>query len=83
MAHTTTIHNKSNHEQEFEIHGYNGNRNQKVSANGDFKFQTPDGTSGAVITLHEGHEGEQVEITKHGYMGMSCHASRYTKVHRS
>lgn len=67
--HTITIHNKANHTQEFEVHGYNGNKNIKVASNASVVLQAPDHTSGAIIALHDGHEGEQAEITKDGWQG--------------
>jgi len=69
MAHVTTIRNTSHHIQEFEVHGWNQNQNINVPAISESRIETPDGTSGAIIALHEGHEGEQVEMTKHGYLG--------------
>ena len=70
MSHSITIHNKSGHAQEFEIHGWNNNQNMTVEANSTSDIQAPDGSSGAIIALHDGHEGEQAEITKNGFMGM-------------
>lgn len=69
MSHTLTIHNKSPHNQEFEVHGWNNNRNILVSAHSSTNINAPDGSSGAIIALHDGHEGEQAEITKKGYGG--------------
>ena len=66
MSHTLTIHNKSPHNQEFEVHGWNNNRNILVSAHSSTNINAPDGSSGAIIALHDGHEGEQAEITKKG-----------------
>ena len=59
-----TIHNKSAHDQEVEVHGWNDNQNVTVGGGQQVDFDAPDGTSGAVIFLHDGHEGEQAEITK-------------------
>ena len=67
--HTVTIHNRGHNKQEFEIHGYNDNKNVTVGGGQKFSFQAADGTSGAVIALHDGHEGEQAEITKSGFGG--------------
>ena len=67
--HFINIHNKSGHSQEFECHGYNDNKNITVAAHGKVVLPAKDGTSGAIIALHEGHEGEQAEITKNGFGG--------------
>jgi hypothetical protein len=69
--HTINIHNKSGRDQTFEVHGWNNNHNITVKAGQTFKIPAPDGSSGAIIALHDGHEGEQVEITKNGYGGKS------------
>ncbi|OTA58809.1 hypothetical protein K449DRAFT_467022 [Hypoxylon sp. EC38] len=67
--HYLKIHNRSNHPQTFQCHGYNGNKDLTIAANGQASIEAPDGTSGAIIAVHEGQIGEQCEITKHGYMG--------------
>ncbi|KAI2784515.1 hypothetical protein F4815DRAFT_456117 [Daldinia loculata] len=67
--HFLKIHNRSNHEQTFQCHGYNGNKDLKIKANGQANLEAPDGSSGAIIAVHEGVIGEQCEITKHGWMG--------------
>lgn len=69
MSHTIFIHNKSDHDQTFEIHGWNNNQNMTVPANATWTIDAPDGSSGAIIALHDGHEGEQAEITKNGFGG--------------
>ena len=66
-----TIHNKSGKNQEFECHGYNNNKNITVGGGKRVSFDAPDHTSGAIIALHDGHEGEQAEITKCGWQGQS------------
>lgn len=71
MSHTVFIHNKSGHDQEFEVHGWNNNQNMVVGANSTSSINAPDGSSGAIIALHDGHEGEQAEITKNGSGGTS------------
>jgi hypothetical protein len=71
MSHTIFIHNKSNHDQTFEVHGWMNNQNLMVRAGCVASIIAPDGSSGAVIALHDGHEGEQAEITKHGFQGGS------------
>ncbi|KAI1452487.1 hypothetical protein F4805DRAFT_27724 [Annulohypoxylon moriforme] len=67
--HYLKIHNRSNHPQTFQCHGYNGNKDLTINANGQASIEAADGTSGAIIAVHEGIIGEQCEITKHGYMG--------------
>ncbi|KAI2464283.1 hypothetical protein F4781DRAFT_413640 [Annulohypoxylon bovei var. microspora] len=67
--HYLQIHNRSNHPQTFQCHGYNDNKNLTINANGKSSIQAPDGTSGAIIAVHDNIIGEQCEITKHGYMG--------------
>ena len=68
--HYINVHNKSNHDQEFEVHGWNDNKNITVKPHATVVLHAEDRSSGAVIALHDGHEGEQAEITKDGYMGM-------------
>lgn len=65
-AHTIFVRNMSGKPQEFEVHGWNNNKNITVGAHGESKISAPDGSSGAIIALHDGHEGEQAEITKNG-----------------
>ncbi|MCJ1397815.1 hypothetical protein MMC11_001011 [Xylographa trunciseda] len=67
--HYINIHNKSGHDQEFEVHGWNDNKNIVVKPNANAALHAEDRSSGAIIALHDGHEGEQAEITKDGYMG--------------
>ena len=67
--HSINIHNKSNHDQEFEVHGWNENRNVVVKPHATVVLHAADKSSGAIIALHDGHEGEQAEITKDGFMG--------------
>lgn len=69
MVHYINIHNMSGHDQEFEVHGWNNNKNITVKANSTAVIPAPDKTSGAIIALHDGHEGEQAEITKDGFEG--------------
>jgi hypothetical protein len=71
MSRTIFINNRSGHNQEFEVHGWNGNKNMVVAANRTATITAKDGSSGAIIALHNGHEGEQAEITKHGFEGES------------
>lgn len=69
MSRTIFIHNKSGNNQEFEIHGWNENKNMVVKAHSTTTISARDGSSGAIIALHDGHEGEQAEITKKGFGG--------------
>ncbi|KAK7720933.1 hypothetical protein SLS64_001226 [Diaporthe eres] len=62
------INNISGHDQLFYIHGW-GQNDTTVGAGQMFTFDAPDGTSGAIIAVHEGREGEQVEVTKAGWGG--------------
>lgn len=67
--HNIIIQNHSDGAQEFEVHGYNNNHNVTVAPHGSSRIPAPDHTSGAIIALHDGHEGEQAEITKDGWQG--------------
>ena len=63
------ITNKSGHPQVFEVHGWNHNLNITVRARSTSTLSAPDKSSGAIIALHDGHEGEQAEITFNGFGG--------------
>lgn len=63
------ITNKSGHDQAFEVHGWNHNLNITVKSHGVSRIHAADKSSGAIIALHEGHEGEQAEITFNGFGG--------------
>ncbi|KAL8837233.1 MAG: hypothetical protein Q9170_002606 [Blastenia crenularia] len=63
------ITNKSNHPQVFEVHGWNHNLNITVHPHATSTLSAPDKSSGAIIALHDGHEGEQAEITFNGFGG--------------
>ncbi|KAI4106718.1 MAG: hypothetical protein LQ339_002909 [Xanthoria mediterranea] len=64
------ITNKSGHPQKFLCHGFNGNKDLVVNAHGKATIQAPDHqNSGAIIAVHDGHEGEQAEITFNGFGG--------------
>ncbi|KAL8840883.1 MAG: hypothetical protein Q9170_001147 [Blastenia crenularia] len=67
MSHNIFVQNLSGHDQEFEVHGWNNNQNMVVGAGQTSTINAPDGSSGAIIALHDGHEGEQAEITKNGF----------------
>ena len=63
------IHNKSGHPQPFEVHGWNHNLDITVKAHSTSTLHALDKSSGAIIALHNGHEGEQAEITFDGFGG--------------
>ncbi|KAL9003660.1 MAG: hypothetical protein Q9188_003483 [Gyalolechia gomerana] len=63
------ITNKSPHPQVFEVHGWNHNLNITVKPHSTSTLSAPDKSSGAIIALHDGHEGEQAEITFNGFGG--------------
>ena len=68
--HLININNQSGHDQVFEVHGWNNNKNLTVKAHGSSVLHAEDKSSGAIIALHDGHEGEQAEITKDGFGGV-------------
>ena len=62
------IYNASSHDQSFEVHGFNNSQNVTVKGHAISIIPCPGPVkSGAVIALHEGHEGEQAEITFNGW----------------
>ena len=67
--HYIKVHNKSHHEQEFEVHDFNNDKNIVIKPGATTVLPAPDHASGAIIALHQGHEGEQAEITKDGFGG--------------
>jgi len=67
--HTIYVTNMADHDQKFEVHGWNNNNNLTVNPGTTAAIEAEDGTSGAIIALHDGHEGEQAEITKNGWGG--------------
>lgn len=69
MSHNINITNLSGHDQDFEFHGWNSNQNMTVPAGQTSVISAADGSSGAIIALHYGFEGEQAEITKDGFGG--------------
>ena len=71
MSHNINITNLSDHNQEFEVHGWNDNQNMTIPPRQTSVIRAADGSSGAIIALHYGLEGEQAEITKDGFGGMS------------
>ena len=77
MSRKIFITNLSGQDQEFEIHGWNDNRNMTVRAHSTNTLDAKDGSSGAIIALHDGHEGEQAEITKNGFGG-TCNGTKRT-----
>ncbi|MCJ1428979.1 hypothetical protein MMC29_006892 [Sticta canariensis] len=63
------ITNKSGHNQEFEVHGWNHSLSIVVKPHSTSKIHAADKSSGAIIAVHDGHEGEQAEITFNGFGG--------------
>lgn len=63
---TIFVKNLSDHPQRFQVHGWNGNKDIVVPAKKQLTIPAPDGSSGAIIAVHDGHIGEQAEITKKG-----------------
>lgn len=65
-----TVRNDSSHDQTFEVHGFlNNPPTITVKHNGGTaKVHSPDHqkVSGAIIAVHDGHEGEQAEVTFNG-----------------
>jgi hypothetical protein len=66
---TLIVRNMSGHDQRFQVHGWNNNQDIVVKAHQEHHIEAKDGSSGAVIAVHDGQIGEQAEITKCGYMG--------------
>ncbi|KAL8678858.1 MAG: hypothetical protein Q9224_007081, partial [Gallowayella concinna] len=66
------ITNKSNQPKTFDVHGWNNNQNITVKPHSTTTLTAPGApatSSGAIIALHGGHEGEQAEITFNGFEG--------------
>ncbi|KAL8920503.1 MAG: hypothetical protein Q9208_006253 [Pyrenodesmia sp. 3 TL-2023] len=64
------ITNKSDHPQKFYVRGWNNNADLIVKPRSKSTIQAPSHTnSGAIIAVHDGHEGEQAEITFNGFEG--------------
>ncbi|KAL8830199.1 MAG: hypothetical protein Q9191_001560 [Dirinaria sp. TL-2023a] len=63
------IHNKSDHPQAFEVHGWNHDLDITVKPHATSTLHGPDKSSGAIIAIHDGHEGEQAEATFDGFGG--------------
>jgi hypothetical protein len=66
---TLIVRNMSGHDQRFQVHGWNNNQDIVVKPRSEHRIPAADGSSGAIIAIHDGHIGEQAEITKCGYMG--------------
>lgn len=69
MTRKIFVHNKSDHDQKFYVHGWNDNKDMIVKPRSTQTISAKDGSSGAIIAVHGGHEGEQAEITKAGFGG--------------
>lgn len=67
--HFINVHNNSDHDQKFEVHGFNDSKSIVVQPHATAVISAGDKQSGAIIAIHEGHEGEQAEITKDGFGG--------------
>ncbi|KAL9626648.1 MAG: hypothetical protein Q9204_007141 [Flavoplaca sp. TL-2023a] len=64
------ITNKSDHPQKFYCHGFNNNQDLIVKPRSKSTLTAPNHqNSGAIIAVHDGHEGEQAEITFNGFGG--------------
>lgn len=68
-VHDLIVKNESNHDQRFQVHGWNNNRDIVVTPKSEYRIQANDGSSGAIIAVHDDHIGEQAELTKSGFMG--------------
>lgn len=68
-VHDLIIRNESNHDQRFQVHGWNNNQDIVVKPKGEHRIKASDGSSGAIIAVHDGHIGEQAELTKCGFGG--------------
>lgn len=71
MGKTIIVRNQSGQAQKFYVHGWNNNKDLTVSPHSEARIAAPDGSSGAIIAVHDGKEGEQAEITKNGE-SLSC-----------
>ncbi|KAF2108436.1 hypothetical protein BDV96DRAFT_652689 [Lophiotrema nucula] len=69
MSHILFARNMSGHDQLFQVHGWNNNQDINIGPNSEATIEAPDGTSGAIIAVHDGCIGEQAEITKCGFGG--------------
>lgn len=68
-VHDLIVKNESNHDQRFQVHGWNNNQDIVVKPKSEHRIKANDGTSGAIIAVHDGHIGEQAELTKAGFGG--------------
>lgn len=68
-VHSLIVKNESNHDQRFQVHGWNNNQDIVVGPHGEHRIQANDGSSGAIIAIHDGQIGEQAELTKCGFGG--------------
>lgn len=69
-VHDLIVKNLSNHDQRFQVHGWNNNQDIVVKPKSEVRIKAPDKTSGAIIAVHDGQIGEQAELTKCGYMDL-------------
>jgi hypothetical protein len=63
------LYNASGRDKTFEVHGFNNNQNVTVKSHTTSIIPYPNNQqhSGAIIAVHDGHEGEQTEITFNGW----------------
>jgi hypothetical protein len=68
-VHDLIVKNQSNHDQRFQIHGWNNNQDIVVGPKSEYRVKANDGSSGAIIAVHDGQIGEQTELTNSGFRG--------------
>jgi hypothetical protein len=68
-VHDLIVKNQSNHDQRFQIHGWNNNQDIVVGPKSEYRVKANDGSSGAIIAVHDGQIGEQAELAKSGFWG--------------
>ena len=63
------LYNASSRDATFEVYGFNNNKMVTVKSHATCIIPHPNNQqhSGAIIALHDGHEGEQTEITFNGW----------------
>jgi hypothetical protein len=66
-VHDLIVKNESNHDQRFQIHGWNNNQDIVVGSKSEYRVKVNDGSSGAIIAVHDGQIGEQAELAKSAF----------------
>jgi hypothetical protein len=66
VAHDIIIQNQASHVQDFSIHGPGPWHDLKIAAGGEERIKVEDGSSGAILAIHDGKLCEQLEYTKAG-----------------